>query len=256
MKKAKHHKLSEMDLVPRGADLLSAHREGSFLALVWQDRHAGVCGLVCIGDLEDAPLFDDQTNAIPAFSRALAHLEREDPQLVVLDWRTNIVESTGLALVEQSLRRLLLRGCLPVIVVKDDPDPAVVTKLSSLCHREQSVHQAMKWLRLAHTPNSDKSFPKWAPIVAAVIGIATFLFFVALTVASLFYHSLPSGDRFPAVAVLALGGAVSSGLFGGYAAAKGQLPIPVAQSNKPVEIILFGFAAVLFILLVLGKILY
>jgi hypothetical protein len=245
--------------LPAGCELLGEYSEGNFSALVWVHSRSYVHGWTIIGDAEDEPAFSDQSNSLTQLLRSLKHLERLAPQRLVVDWRLRSVESTPEALILASLRKLSKRRCVLAMVINKDSDHAIASKLLGLCQLGKSVPQAIESLRLSQIPKSGRSretFPGWAPVVAGIIGVMTFLFFVALSATSLVYRPLPPAGRFPAEVVLALGGAVSSGLFGGYTAVNGPLPIPFAHNSTPVQISVVGGAAILIILLVLGKILF
>jgi hypothetical protein len=89
--------------------------------------------------------------------------------------------------------------------------------------------------------------------LGAGFGAFAVLFFALLAILAALDHQIPKDGRWPAIIVLALPGALSSGFFGGNASARGSLPITVAGNTQhPVRFSLTGGAAVLIILLILG----
>lgn len=251
--------LQNTDLLPANCKLLGNYSEGDSVALVWKHRLSLVHGLTMIGDAENEPAFSDESNFLTQLFRSLQHLESLAPQRLVIDWQLRIVGSTPEALLVKSLRRLSQRRCVSAIIVHKKSNHVTARKLLSFCKMKKSVPLAIAWLRSIQRPNSGDShntFPKWAPSVAALVGVVTFLFFIALSGASLFQHPLPAAGHFPAVVVLALGGAVSSGLFGGQATVNGPLPIPFLRNSTPIQISVVRGMAILIVLLILGKILF
>jgi fido (protein-threonine AMPylation protein) len=91
--------------------------------------------------------------------------------------------------------------------------------------------------------------------LGALFGGLTLLFFMALILLSVQGKSPPSDARFLIVIVLALSGGLSAGFLGGNASARGSIPIPGAKQH-PLRYAFAGGAAVLIVLLVLGKLLF
>jgi hypothetical protein len=86
----------------------------------------------------------------------------------------------------------------------------------------------------------------------ASFGGLTLVFFMAIVFATLTGHTVPPSARFPIIAVLALGVALTTAFLGGDAAAKGQLPLPLFK-DKPIEFSVAGGIAVFVIVLLLGN---
>jgi len=102
---------------------------------------------------------------------------------------------------------------------------------------------------------SSQSFPDWAPVAGSVAGGTTLLFFMVVVMMAIFGREVPPASRFPVIAVLALGFAMTAAFVGGNAAAKGNLPVPGLQ-DKPVEFSVAGGIAVFIIVLFVGHTLY
>jgi hypothetical protein len=96
--------------------------------------------------------------------------------------------------------------------------------------------------------------PRWVLIVGSGAGFLTLVFLMGLVVLSIWGKPVPEGGKFPLVAALALGTALSSGFLGGYAAAEGRLPL--ARTLSPVTFGVGGGIAVFVIVLGLGYWLY
>lgn len=244
-------------LLPDGCILRAEYREGSFMALLWEHRRTHVCGVTLCGDAEDEPAFSDESNSLTQLLRSLKHLGNLRPRRLVVDWRLRIVESAPEAVLLETLRRLSRHRCIQALVVKEGSNPLAATKLLDFCRLEKSIPAAIEWLSSTgeRANGADKNFPQWAPIVAGIIGTMTFLFFLTLSAVSFFY-SLPPASRFPSEVVLAIGGAVPSGLLGGHSVVNGPLPIPCMQNSTPMQISVAGGVATLVILLVLARVLF
>ena len=99
------------------------------------------------------------------------------------------------------------------------------------------------------------SFPDWAPVAGIVAGGMTLVFFMVVVIMAIFGREVPPASRFPVIAVLALGFAMTAAFVGGTAVAKGNLPVPWLQ-DKPVEFSVAGGIAVFIIVLFVGHTLY
>jgi hypothetical protein len=97
-----------------------------------------------------------------------------------------------------------------------------------------------------------QSFPDWAPVASVVAGGITLLFLMLVVIMSIFGRVVPPAGRFPVIAVLALGFAMTAAFVGGNAVAKGNLPVPGLQ-DKPVEFSVAGGIAVFIIVLIRWK---
>jgi hypothetical protein len=175
----------------------------------------------------------------------------------VINWQLCLLEDTPEALILQLLKKLTLRHCLIALVIDKDADPATASKLLKYCELKKSVPEAIEWLVQSEKPKSGKpgdGLPRWATIVAGLISVITFLFFIGLSVASLSHHSLRPADRFPALVVLAFGSALTSGLFVGRVSVSG--PLQLFPKGMPLQISVVGGIATLIILLIIGKILF
>ncbi|HEX3091047.1 MAG TPA: hypothetical protein VHW72_00415 [Candidatus Angelobacter sp.] len=246
------------DLLPKGLKLLAEYFEGQFIGLLWEHRRTRILGFSMIGEVENEPAFSDESNALTRALRLLRHVLSLNPQRLVIEWRLRHLDETPEGAMVQVVKKLYVRHCLIALVIDKDADPATASKLLKYCEVKKSVPQAIEWLSQAERPKSGKpgnDLPRWATIGAGVIGIVTFLFFVTLSVAGLFHHTLLPSDRFPAVVVLAFGTAVASVLIGGQAVVKGDL-VPSSQKSRPVQFIVVGGIATLVVLLILGKILF
>lgn len=245
------------DLLPKNFRLLGKYAEGGFVGLVWEDCRTRIPGLTLIGEVTNEPAFSDESNPLTQALRLLRYVASLNPQKLVIDWRLRVIEETPEALLSQFVKKLYMRRSLTALAIHKDADPATAGKLLRFCEVKRSVSHAIEWLsqterRQSGNPGND--LPRWATIVAGMIGTGTFLFFILLSVAGLFHHRLT--DRFPAVVVLAFGTAVSSVLISGKAIVKGDLRIPFAQKSTPVQFIVVGGIAILVVLLILGKILF
>jgi hypothetical protein len=100
-----------------------------------------------------------------------------------------------------------------------------------------------------------QSAPKWVAVAAAVFGGITLLFFIGLTLASLFNFEVPAESRFLVLVVLSFGAATSAGFLGGAATARGKIPLPGTLKNT-FAVSTAGGVAVLLILLLVGYYLY
>jgi hypothetical protein len=99
-------------------------------------------------------------------------------------------------------------------------------------------------------PPDTQAPPWWIAVAGVIFGGVTLLFFMALAVAALFGHEVPTESRFLVLVVLAFGAAMAAGFLGGKAAAEGKIPFtPIAVSTT-------GGVAVLVIVLLLGYYLY
>jgi hypothetical protein len=248
------------DLLSKSLKLLAEYFEGQFIGLLWEHRFTRILGFTVIGGLENEPAFSDESSALTRALRLLRHVLSLDPQRLVIDWRLCHLEGTPEAAMVQVVKKLRLRRCLIALVIHKHADPATASKLLKYCEVKKSIPQAIEWLSQAERPKSskpDNGLPRWAMIGAGLIGIVTFLFFVALSAISLFsHHSLSPAERFPAVVVLAFGTAVASVLMSGEAIVKGKLRIPFEQKKRSVQFIVVGGIAILVLLLILGKILF
>ncbi len=242
------------DLLPKSLKLLAQYFEGEFIGLLWEHRVTRILGFTVIGEIENEPAFSDEPNALTRALRLLRQVLNMNPQRLIIEWRLRHLEAMPEAAVFHVVKKLYLQRCKIALVIHKDADPATASKLLKYCEVKKSVPQAIAWLSQAERPNGSKpgnSLPRWAAIVAGMIGIVTFLFFVVLAAVSLFHHS---ADRFPAVVVLALGGSVLSALGIGEARVIGPVFIPGARS--PLKIRVIGGIATLVVLLVLGKVLF
>jgi hypothetical protein len=93
--------------------------------------------------------------------------------------------------------------------------------------------------------------PSW--IVPISIGVGTLLFFMALVIASIFGYEVPAAAKWLASVVIAFGGSLSVGLFGGKAGARGSIQIPGSGQNS-FRFYAVGAIASFLILLVLARI--
>lgn len=108
--------------------------------------------------------------------------------------------------------------------------------------------------RKYHIPNPQPA-PKWVAMAGAVFGAITLLFFIGLTLASVFKLEVPTESRFLVLVVLSFGAATSAGFLGGAATARGKIPLPGTLKNT-FAISTAGGVAVLLILLLVGYYLY
>jgi hypothetical protein len=169
-------------------------------------------------------------------------------------WDFSLLKTVGLtamADIQESCRRLSRSACLSAMVLNPGLRPqAAFSKLVSLFHQEASVAEAARWL-LSHSQDKpSKRRPSWAQVAGLLFGAGTLLFLIVVTFLSLFNHPIPTSGRFPLLAVLALGAALSTGLLGSSAVAHGTLNVPVSKS--PVKIVVIGIAAILVVLLLIG----
>jgi hypothetical protein len=247
------------EVLSRNLKLLAEFLEGDFSGFVWEHRLARILGFTVIGRVENEPAFSDESCAQSRAMRLIRHVLSLDPRQLVIDWRLCVLQETPEAFMVHFVKKLNSRRCRIALVIHKDADPACTSQLLKYVELKRSVPEAIEWLSQTERPKSGKpgnGFPRWATIVAGSIGILTFLFFVTLSVAGLFHHTLPPADRFPAVVVLAFGTSVSSVLISGKAFVKGRPVIPFAQKSTPVQFVVVGSIATLVVLLILGKILF
>lgn len=88
--------------------------------------------------------------------------------------------------------------------------------------------------------------------LGAVFGGLALLFFMGLVLLSTWGHAVPDNARYLVVIVLALSGALSAGLLGGNASARGTIPFPTLKEH-PLAVAFTGGIAVLIALLLLGS---
>lgn len=108
--------------------------------------------------------------------------------------------------------------------------------------------------RKHHIPDPQPA-PKWIAVAGAVFGAITLLFFIGLTLASVFNFEVPTESRFLVLVVLSFGAATSAGFLGGAATARGMIPLPGTLKNT-FAVSTAGGVAVLLILLLVGYYLY
>jgi len=120
---------------------------------------------------------------------------------------------------------------------------------------DSSVHLTQTLRQQAHSEQPTRKPDVLSVKLGAVFGGSTLLFFMALIILGVQGKSPPSDTRFLIVIVLALSGGLSAGFLGGNASASGSIPIPGAEKH-PLRFALAGGAAVLIVLLVLGKLLF
>ena len=118
-----------------------------------------------------------------------------------------------------------------------------------------SANIAKSWPQRTHPGRSTPKPDMFSVKLGAAFGGLTLLFFMSLVVFSLVGKPPPTDARFLIVIVLALSGGLSAGFLGGNASAKGSIPLPGAERH-PVRYAFAGGAAVLIVLLILGKVLF
>ena len=97
-----------------------------------------------------------------------------------------------------------------------------------------------------------KNKQPWVVVSGAIFGGLTLLFFMGLTLLSVFDYEIPCDSRFLVVAIVAFGASLSAAFLGGAAAAKGAIPIPLVKDH-PVSFSVSGGIAVLVVLLLLSN---
>jgi hypothetical protein len=107
------------------------------------------------------------------------------------------------------------------------------------------------------TPPSPPQHPvsHWFAVAGFIVGAVTLLFLMGLVMATVIGLTVPQSGRFPVVAVLALGAAMSVAFIGGNAAAKGKIPL-ADIGETPIEFSVTGGIAVLVIALAFGYYFY
>jgi len=109
------------------------------------------------------------------------------------------------------------------------------------------VHLALLYKSLAGD-TAEVSIPSWVPIAGYVAGCGTFLFFMALVVASIFGHQVPHESRFLVGLVVAVGASLAATFIGGEMVATGKIPI---GTKHPLTFSATGGIATLVVLLAL-----
>lgn len=102
---------------------------------------------------------------------------------------------------------------------------------------------------------TDKAVPGWVPKAGFISGLVTLLFFMALVIASILGFSIPKTERFLCVIVFSFGLALASSFLGGYAFARGKMPLPFSK-DSPIKFYITGGIAVFVITSTLGYWLY
>lgn len=116
-----------------------------------------------------------------------------------------------------------------------------------------SVAQASA--RQTHSERSMRKPDMFSVKLGALFGGFTLLFFMLLIILSLQGKSPPGDVRYLVVTVLALSGGLSAAFLGGNASARGSIPFPGAKQH-PVRFAFVGAAAVMIVLLIVGKLLF
>jgi hypothetical protein len=118
-----------------------------------------------------------------------------------------------------------------------------------MANRLSSKSSAAKSPVRRSPPERPEPLPIWIPKAGAAFGAATLLFLMALVVAALFGHQIPTESRFLVVIALSFGAAMSAGFLGGTAAAKGTIPLPgpfkntiAASTTGGVAVLVIGLA--------------
>jgi hypothetical protein len=230
---------------------LGKEEEGSAMATVMKHRDQPIY-LVSLADYLDEYLDEDAIEPHRASARVLRQLEAYDPKKVVWDFsQLKAVGLTAMAEIQDTHRRLSRSACLSAMVLNPGLCPQTAfSKLVSYFHQEPNLDEAVRWL-LSHSQHQpSKKRPSWDQVAGLLFGAATLLFIIIVTFFSLFNHPIPTSGRFPVLAALALGAALSTGLLGSSAAAQGTVMVPVLKS--PVKIGVAGIAAILVVLLLIG----
>jgi hypothetical protein len=109
--------------------------------------------------------------------------------------------------------------------------------------------------RQIHSERSMRKPDMFSVRLGALFGGLTLLFFMLLIIFSVQGKSPPGDARYLVVIVLALSGGLSAAFLGGNASARGSVPFPGAKQH-PLRFAFAGGAAVLIVLLIVGKLLF
>lgn len=225
--------------------------EGQLRVIIQKHRTSQIY-MISVEGMQEEAGEDDESNSGFALNRALRRLESYNPCLVI--WDLTCLRALGLTSmvdIEDCNRRLGLLECRSAMILRNDLRPHVaLIRLVSLFHQEKDVHSAVRWLlnRTDRTPAS--RLPSWMQIAGVLFGAVTLLFFMVVAFLS-FKNQVPGSGSF-SMAVLALGATLSTGLLGGTAIASGELPL---LRDKAVEFSMAGIAAILLLMLVVGRLL-
>jgi hypothetical protein len=109
----------------------------------------------------------------------------------------------------------------------------------------------LKMIEKIEKKATPQALPGWFPKAGFISGLVTLLFFMGLVITSLFGFSIPKTERYLPIIVLSLGLALASSFLGGYALARGKMPLPFAK-DSPIKFSVTGGIAVFIITFALG----
>lgn len=93
--------------------------------------------------------------------------------------------------------------------------------------------------------------PKSLPVLGAMFGALTLVFFMGLVIAAMFDKAVPQSAKFIVIVVLAIGTALATTFLGGTAAVNGTIPLPFLKGS-PMTFAAGGGLAALIIVLIFG----
>jgi hypothetical protein len=140
---------SPKPLLPDTTLSLYAAREGHLHVAVWQHPRTHVHGLSCVGHLYDTT-WDDESDALRVFDRALSFLEKLNPSMLVWDFsKFKSISCLGLAHLEGCHYQLLRAGYDAAMVVNPELTPEIAcTRMLTRCQQESAVCEAIMILYL------------------------------------------------------------------------------------------------------------